>query len=288
MVERAWALWAISLLLVVPLSGCFGSNEAAPVAPGAAGARIDATMGALVGHVLSASLEPIAGATVIVMNNDTGAQARTTDSQGRFVVDALEPETYVIQAAAIGYQPGQARAVVQADTITEARMLLEATASSDPFSVPKDFAGFMSIGFATLDGSAAFSGQGLDSNHDTTFDVLVVPRDLETLIIEMEWRDESLLLQMDVWAKVDCTTACHPEVDLGNAQGAGEIVVRIDRPEEGWQGLNPLNETIWLFVWTTSNNEQPASAGYQVAFDVYTEAFYHAPAPAGHRVRADG
>src|SRR5688572_410097 len=93
---------ALSVCLVL-LAGCAANSGGEPGPASTAGdfsdLDVDATetTGVLLGVVVDETIRPIAGASVVLQGGPAGDKKATTDQEGRFAFDDLEPGTYFLQ-----------------------------------------------------------------------------------------------------------------------------------------------------------------------------------------------
>ena len=81
--------------------------------------------GAVTGQVTNAETgRPLPGVNVVTKGAGQGA---STNPQGRFTIDGLEPDTYTIQARFVGYAPRSVEVDVSADETTRAELSLSPT-----------------------------------------------------------------------------------------------------------------------------------------------------------------
>lgn len=128
--------WMVLALVVPLLAGC--SDE--PVE-----AQAEAVVqGTLEGVVVDATVTPIEGALVVVQ---PGGQEATTDADGRFVFDALEPGTYALTASKDGFLSTTAVASVLADRESPvARLALDANPEAAKYASTYQFQGYFECG----------------------------------------------------------------------------------------------------------------------------------------------
>lgn len=80
--------------------------------------------GTISGHVQTALLTPISGATIEVIDGGNVIASTTTDTQGDYTVSGLAPITYTVRAVSPGYQTTTQSATVVAASITTADFTL--------------------------------------------------------------------------------------------------------------------------------------------------------------------
>ena len=140
--------WLVGVLLAASvLAGCAG-GEGDPEAgkgPGSdpfAGLTEDVDVasgkGAIVGVVVDAAIRPLSNATVELTSMGLNS---STDGEGRFVINDLEPGTYFLQATARRHASTQVSVEVLAGEATPVRILLVALETAEPYHTVLHFAG---------------------------------------------------------------------------------------------------------------------------------------------------
>ncbi len=140
----AKVLWVAGLLVAALVAGCTNdsasSKEPAPAAFD--DVVVTSTTGAIRGVVVTQAIVPIAGALIVLPE---GAQ-RTSDEEGAFVFNGLEPGDYFLTVSKIGYVTIQTSAhVVAGDAeppITKVTLLPDAAAAR-PYYQEYVFDGFI-------------------------------------------------------------------------------------------------------------------------------------------------
>ena|SRR5688572_10162761 len=107
--KPAVALALLAASAAVLLAGCAG--EDAPARPPSALDDVDvqptaAGKGAVAGLVVDDSIRPVVGASVSI----AGGEVATTDEEGVFILDALEPGLVIFAVSAEGFLPIQTSA----------------------------------------------------------------------------------------------------------------------------------------------------------------------------------
>lgn len=142
------ALFLASLLLLLPLSGCFGaddsSKQAAPIEEDP-NALPEGVTNILQGRVLGSDEGPIADVTVeLISLNATNA----TNELGEYRFMNLEPRDYLVVASKEGYRTVTQRAIVEEGNIYELNFLLVERPNIVPYDELHIFKGFISCQFA--------------------------------------------------------------------------------------------------------------------------------------------
>ena len=157
MVQAGWV--AALLVAALLLSGCsggtpgsspssdLGGSQGSPASSGSSGGGgqgsptkapdpividVGKGKGAINGVVTTEAIVPIAGATVVVQPINVTV---VTDSEGRFVLEGLEPGAYVVNVTHADYKPEQTTVQVTAGKPLEVGLVLEASRNLDPHVV---------------------------------------------------------------------------------------------------------------------------------------------------------
>lgn len=130
---RAW--FAVALML---LAGC--SSEAPEAQDDGPDVVTSDDLGAISGVVVDATITPVVGAQVALSGQ---ARNATTDANGQFVIDALEPGVYFLEATAPGFLPAQTSAEVSAGEVAKPRLLLAFDETPQPYQTTLQHTGFI-------------------------------------------------------------------------------------------------------------------------------------------------
>ena len=141
-------LWAAAVALAaLAASGCSGpQHQGSGALRLGDGSTVDlraspteAGKGAIAGVVVDEAIRPIAGANVSL----AGKVLASTDAQGVFVLDALEPGSVILGVSAPGHLPIQTSADVAAGQTTRVRVLLPTDTSPQPYHTTYAHDGYM-------------------------------------------------------------------------------------------------------------------------------------------------
>ena len=176
----------------------------------------------IVGTVLAASGDPIAGAQVTVVETE---MATATDEAGRYKIDGVPVGTYTIRIHAIGYQPAMI-----ADRRTSATQSLTVNASLDQSILRIE--GVVVTGVNELS-SALASGQTVDpealEDVDQVYMLFRTHYDLAQLSEAKQWCEEGArrlpddyrFAQCQLWTMISAIR--HPDVDV-----AWDLAARVE------------------------------------------------------------
>lgn len=302
-----WNALLMALTMVaVALAGCTGGDAPAagdddPVEP-----NVTEDTGAIQGTATNEESLPVAGAQV-QLRGQQDQDAATTAEDGSFVINNLEPGTYTVDVAKIGYRAFAAKVDVRAGEVTQVAATLERLASGDPYAVPLDQVGkvLLSIGWSAADcalggvtcNAIAFSNPDYISEHawEVSEDDQL---DVETIVVSLVWTPTSAAcqsqFQFDVLA---------PEIERGDNGGVetddpkrfqanmsqSPVTVRIDKALLESRGLDQDDvEGDWatrVFAksgGTTDTSAADAGCSQEQEFHVYFTTFYGEAAPDGY------
>lgn len=297
----------ITLAMVsVALAGCTGGDAPPtggddPVQP-----NVSEDTGAIQGTVTDGESLPVANAQVQLREQQDQDPAATRDD-GTFVINNLEPGTYTVDVAKIGFRAFAAKIDVRAGEVTQMAATLERLASGDPYSVPLDQVGkvLLSIGWSAADcavngvtcNAIAFNNPDYISEHawEISQDDQL---DVESIVVSVVWTPTSAAcqsqFQFDVLA---------PGIERGDNGGvAGDdpkrfqanmsespVTVRIDKDLLESRGLDQDDlEGDWatrVFAkssGTTDTSSADAGCSQEQEFHVYFTTFYGEAAPTGY------
>lgn len=146
-------LVAAFVLVALVLSGC--QDDPAPKAQGGVfdgldgAAQATSTTGAIAGVVVDEAIRPVPQANVTLVS--TGGVA-TTDADGRFTFEGLQPGTYFLDASAHRFAKAQVSADVAAGEVSTVRILIARLTTVEPYKETLNFRGFVDnyAGFANF------------------------------------------------------------------------------------------------------------------------------------------
>lgn len=162
----AWIrLCTFAVAVTAALAGCAGSTVSPPVQQELADfgdVEATATTGVIRGVVIDEAIRPIFGATVVIASLGTNT---TTNDNGAFVFEDLEPGTYFLQVSKLAYTSIQASVDVAAgiDEPPVVKVALQSIPSLQPYVDALSYSGFLSLGvavIATSVGTTAFGPLG--------------------------------------------------------------------------------------------------------------------------------
>ena len=255
----------LAVALAALLAGCAGAQapERPPsalddvaVQPAAAG------KGAVAGLVVDDSIRPVVGASIAI----AGAEVATTDVEGVFVLDALEPGLVIFGVSAEGFLAVQTSAEVRPGETAQVRVQLMRDTSPQPYQVTYAHEGFMQAwaGIAQYELENLDGGSGLCDCR-----VLFTPEDgVSTIVYEAHWEDSVAdpgglaefywVVEQPEGEGYDagyCFSPClaHIGFAANDFQPGVEAYARLDGPDLWVEAQQPFR----LFVTLWHNGEPP-------------------------------
>lgn len=238
----------------------------------------------------AASLDPVNGAQVTLVQNGEGLASAQTDEEGSYELGGIEPGQYQLQVTSITHRSDARGVVVEEGESAEESFLLEAFPTASPHSERLDWTGFMTLGSHDTVTGIRMSCCTDDPNAETSYDFPVTTENLRTIVVEAYWDNDNAGLHGYLWKNPNCDPGCNPDQEYagGGDNGFGNLSFRADHETGAWPGFDYDQEeeelSIYLFP---ERGEEPATVMYQQQWTVYIEMFYVKPAPEGHIVRPD-
>jgi hypothetical protein len=143
----------VTLVVAFVLAGCSGAAgaEESEEEDGFRELELEATgtTGVVRGLVVDDRIVPVAGAEVALRASDA-THTRTTDGEGRFGFDDLQPGTYFLAVTSPQHQAVQTTVDVEAgvDDPAIVKILMTRLFSQEPFTVQLKFEGFVACGYS--------------------------------------------------------------------------------------------------------------------------------------------
>lgn len=309
MESKVWrpALLTVILLAGMTLSGCLGSDDAAPQTTaggtdtGTGNTTGNLTSGArqsVEGFVLDPARAPLAGATVRLQNHDREA---TTDERGHYDFGGLiDNQLYVLIAEAEGHKPKAQQVVAIEDKVVRLDFVLDERPTETPWDEVIERAGFISC--------QAFAGAGHDHGGDgKEFEQrcagalgddpnAVQVLELETkatvagIVVEVQWESNQPLAD---FLMVTVESVGFGDLDKQFGQVISSSVIKIEIPQDDvakyYKGQGGIVR-VSVDAHYEDDDEQAAGAafGFQQAFLVRMSNFYVEPQPRSYTAFPDG
>lgn len=181
---------SVASAAVVLLAGCSGE-------PPSAGERLGAVeldsldvettdqLGGIRGVVVDEAIRPVAGAAVTL---GADAEPLRTNEGGLFSADRLEPDTYFLEATALGFLPARVVVEVYAGQVAEVRVLLAADPSPTPFRQTIKFDGHIQASVPLVSYVVDILLVDLLDQSHCACALQVDSGQAETIVFEMVWQ----------------------------------------------------------------------------------------------------
>lgn len=297
---------AAAALMALILSGCSGGGDEEPsaapeeVAVEDLGLEATETTGVIRGIVVDEAIRPLGNVTVTL----SGARQATTTSnpQGAFGFDDLEPGTYFLSGEKLGYGKVQQSAEVVAGVAEPpiVKMLLVADPTTTPFVDAYVFDGFIQCSFTLVavsfaacsappivtgfacDAAGVCVGNVTTDNFAVTYTLARPPTWLQS---EMVWEStQAFGGEMAVMYSWDCGDENGGFLCDHTAEGVSPLLLTANETEiaeinEGELG-NSTDEQLFVRVFNRGLHETDAGPGgglgatLEQRFSIYSHFFY--------------
>lgn len=256
-----------TLLVALGLAGCSGGG--APDEGGGLqvddedfndlGLDADSNTGILRGVVIDEAIRPLAGAAVTALGAGGANVTMTTHDDGLFGFDRLEPGTYFVSVAKVGYVPTQtsAEVVANVDDPEPVKILLAADPATRPYVQPYHLDGY--IGCSIRPMLLAYQCPGITATNVVNANYDDMPATPDWIQSEMRWEstqavgDELSLAIRCLPGDTDPADRCPDgQRTIARSEGVSPLVATINRTlASNWtlggpEG-NPLSISIFVF-----------------------------------------
>lgn len=275
------------IFAVAVLAGCVGSDD--EPAPGTQdGSEENATdgSGTLEGVVMDEDLNPVDGARVSVVANDSMLAETETDDQGRYRITDIDPGEYRVQITASCCREHVQGVTIEADETAGINVQLIRFTQDEvgtPYVERGEWTGFLSCSYRDAQGSGnhLLPCEDLDDNTDRIHD-LDLKRGLKTIVVGMDWDNELTNFQGQLVLRhyVAPWQSNSPTFFRIDAEPPIEVTIG---PEDASSGEDLYFENIE----STWNTQFQVWAGgtpnvvYQQPFSVWYDLYYWEEAPDG-------
>ena len=288
------------LVLVIgaaALSGCVGDGKgpkgpsegrSTDVAPPAGEAQVSETTGAIDGRVADTAFNPLPGARVTVLE-PPGGNSTTTDAEGRFVLNDLEPGQYKLVAERLGYDSKGVVVTVKAGEVSRVTFTLPPLAVEGLQRIePYEFGGFIDCGFGIGPGILAGANFCNDPNARSLHKINMTAG-VRSVVLALKWNPTGGVMGTELFMEgLSDIEGCNDNFGTGcpeynSTEGRGPLVMRIDHDQlkattgspEKDNGTAPLMIRVFP-AWS----DMEMSLYFQQSYRLYVHVFYNQSAPA--------
>lgn len=278
---------SLALLLTVVLAGCSSSPSGAPADEPTPDAfndvQVTDTTGAIRGIVFDEAITPIPGVLVTL----AGGQNKTTDDQGAFVFNALQPGDYFLTASKLGFNSIQQSATVVAGEKNPAitKIQLTVDVESRPFTELYQWSAFLQCGanaFVVTTNPCAFSGS--DNVHDFPWGATGrLPDFFQAEAIWTGTQPAGNWLSMSVHDPATTNSSC-----FGVNSESPAILNRTTEAIVECEGEEAVKLTLKIFPGSSGDTPPIPTVLTNQQYDVYMQYFFGFTPRAGYTLAADG
>lgn len=292
------ALLTAALFLLTALSGCITSDDAPQLDEAeedtAPEAKATASLGSLEGQVVSKDLLQLEGAQVTLIKAEQTIKEATTDEDGNYVMNKLEPGDYFVRIGAETYKTATKPVTITANEVAEVNIVLPALSDAEqgvPTVETRTMKGFYSCGFATVVVAWATCSTLGDPNNKFLFEHELYPGAQE-VVVGMTWdpvggvSGTEFSINME---KEGCGVTCGDNQTYYELAGPPDLVFSVD--DEYLDSLTDpaFDEALKLrsiednmtFQFRVFPAYTEANVVYQQPFSIYIEVYYFQDAPEG-------
>lgn len=291
------------MFMAALLAGCVTGDDVE--APGEEDdVPVEQGMGSIRGTILTVNLDSVEGAQVRLVQDDEPVTQTSTDADGSYRIDNVEPGDYRLQVTAVCCRENVAMVAVMEGETTTADLQLEPWTDDDlerPRIERYEWTGFLSCTVRAVAGAdvcAIIEIAGNEVGHENATDndflyVWEIRRGLKTVVGGMQWQapgaslGDELALLMEVADRPNApplytrqdgpsplewrVEAGYVEANFDEEDGSGHNIHQYD-----FNNIEDSQELMYrIFAGGLVN------VVYQQQFTVYWDLYYWAPAPPG-------
>lgn len=274
---RVWIL----LALLIPLAGC--ADDAGPTTVedddtfDGVETHATATTGVIRGVVVDESIQPIVGAMVSLVGSDLNT---TTNENGAFAFNELEPGSYFVEASRLGFVAMQKDTTVVAgvDTPEVLKFVLLRDEGLRIDFTPYDWKGFMQCGLSVI----ALCGVADDYLDDDFVETHVVDPDPAWIQSEMIWEStQAVSDEMWLWHSYS-TKGGGFDDSFGWVQGPSPLLIKTHAESlnrwgtnESWAAMGSTHDlTLRVFSGSINGTRDPSGCYPRVDVPAYGRVEY--------------
>jgi hypothetical protein len=274
-----------ALLLTLLFAGCAddpGADGAEPEPEAFDDVQVTDTTGAIRGIVVSEAIVPIPDVLVQLVDG----RNQTTDAEGAFVFNGLEPGDYFVTATKAGYITQQQSAtVVAGDKLPPiTKILLPVSTEDRPFTELYQWSGFLQCGawaFVVTTNPCAFTGS--DNVHDFPWSADRIPDFFQAEAIFTGTQPTGNWLDFSVNDPNGLNTSC-----FGVNSESPAILNNTQDAIIDCEGDKATKITLKIFPGATEGTPPTPTILANQQYDIYVQYFFGFVPRAGYTLAADG
>ncbi len=293
----------LSFVIALMLAGCADSGAVVEETDdlGKDQVKVDATTGAIRGVVVDQTISPVAGAQITVKGGGNVLES-TSDADGLFVLNKLEPGTYFVTVTKQYYTETQSSVEVRAGVTPDlVRIQIDELYDTQPFITREKFDGYFQCAYNALVSSTCINDYTricttvppccaggcfpeLSSLVDNREYVTALDPDWATINIELTWEASLAGTANTMGLTVSYKARVGASHNWGSFSGPDPMIARLDVTGVGgdasqFPGKIPYEGIDDLFVFMSAGSGNLALGQ---TFQVFQTTSYVAPLPEGY------
>jgi hypothetical protein len=283
---NAWPQ-ALAVVLVLLVAGCLGAGDT-PGTDGAGdggvgggdgdGGPVTPQNGVIRGRVVTDDLDPVEGADVYLLSNNTLHGRTNSSATGQYEFTDVPPGDYRLRVDHACCEEGTQSVFLKAGETRQTDIKLKAFPIQRPYVDPLQWNGFMACGVAINNNPPSNLACG-DPQHDVIHE-FVAQQGLRSIVIGMDWTPGGTMLDPALRLYVERHTAGANWYEYARITGPPPHELHIGPGLEGEHAFENIDDDGWRFRFTV----RPAGSLnviYQQPFEVHYHLHYWAEAPEG-------
>ncbi len=239
--------WVLAIVLLLPaFVGCLGGDEDSNEDVVRQRAEVTGELGGIEGVVTDPAIQPIEGATVLLVETNETVE---TAQDGSYAFSRVEPGTYTIQVRAEGFVPDEQTVQVRTGRAAVVDFIISHGAIQEAYTQELEMAGFVECGIGwrqdladmptVLLEDSAFAAcavpnlqLGGNATNDRFLHTFELEAPIATVVYELDWpsggpavADPALRTIMEIDGFINQNGS-----RLMDTRGGSPIVVRMDEP----------------------------------------------------------
>lgn len=270
------------------MAGCIGGDDVEPASGDEDQNGPEEGLGSLTGTVVTTSLEPVENARVNLVADGELATEGSTDEEGQYSVNNIEPGEYRVQITAPCCREHAQGISIEEDETAEVNVQLEPFSSDDlqqPYVEQFEWTGFLACNLRAGAGANVCSLAGDPSGDDDFIHYWEIREGVQSVVTGMVWDSPGASLgdELVLIFEVSGRSNSDPTYDRGDGPSpleiradAGDVIAEYDEEihEYDFENVEDSLELQYrVFAGGTLN------VVYQQQFTVYWDVYYWEAAP---------